>query len=70
MESTRRSVYLITYSKADLEIVPTRQEFAKIWVDGFGRRFVTHWACCLEKHQDEEKEHYHLCSTWCQCAIM
>ena len=41
--------------------MPTRQEFAKIWVDGFGERFVSHRACCLEKHQDEEKVHYHLC---------
>ena len=30
-----RFVYLITYSQADLDIVPTREEFSRIVLDSF-----------------------------------
>ena len=30
--SQRRQTYLITYSQADLSVVPTREFFAEIWV--------------------------------------
>ena len=61
METTRRSVYLLTYSNADLEIIPTRRQFANIWVNAFGPEFVSQWACCLENHKEEsEKVHFHL----------
>ena len=60
MESSRRSVYLITYSDADLEKVPSREAFANIWVEAFGSDFVSHWVCCQEDHQDSSKVHYHL----------
>ena len=60
METTRRSVYLITYSDADLEKVSTREAFADVWVEAFGQEFVAHWACCLENHSEENKVHFHL----------
>ena len=61
METRRRSVYLLTYSNADLEIVPTRRQFANIWMNAFGPNFVSQWACSLEKHKEESKKfHFHL----------
>ena len=48
METTRRSVYLITYFDAYLEKVPTREAFADVWVEPFRHKLVAHWACCLE----------------------
>lgn len=56
----RRQTYLITYSQADLSIVPTRESFAEIWVNAFGGpNAVKHWACCMESHEDGNP-HYHL----------
>ena len=60
METTRRSVYLITYYDADLEKVSTREAFADVWVEAFEQEFVAHWACCLENHSKENKVHFHL----------
>ena len=58
-----RTTYLITYSQADLEKIPTRKDFAQLVVDGFnqGRKVnrVIQWACSKEKHTDEGC-HYHL----------
>lgn len=56
-----RSVYLITYSQADMERFPTREGFAKSVVDMFneGRVKVESWVCCRESHKDGGK-HYHL----------
>ena len=60
MSLERRSVYLITLSRADLEKVPDRQTFADIWVRAFGGAgAVYHWACCKEQHNDGAA-HYHL----------
>ena len=61
-----RRTYLITYSQADLEKVPTRKRFAEIVVDAFleggeqQKAKPIHWACCQEEHADGGK-HYHLC---------
>ena len=60
-----RRVYLITYSRADLEKFPTRESFGNAVAEVFrgeaGKSvaFPTHWACCLEKHQDGAS-HYHV----------
>ena len=58
--SDQRSVYLITYSRADLMIVSTREEFADIWVKAFGEDVVKQWACCCEKNKESDEVHFHL----------
>lgn len=59
--SDQRQVYLVTYSRADLEKVKTREDFADIWVRAFGREVVQQWACCCEKHKEEPQQvHFHL----------
>ena len=58
--SDQRSVYLITYSDADLEKIKTREEFAALWRKAFGEDIVKQWACCCEKHQEGDKVHFHL----------
>ena len=51
-----RRVYLITYSQANLEIVPTREAFARIILDAFDNAVpesnatVIHWVCSQESH--------------------
>ena len=60
-----RSVYLITYSQANLELVPTRDEFARIVLDSFAnsdpctRSEVSHWVCSQEQHSSGGV-HYHM----------
>lgn len=54
-----RSVYLITYSQADLNKVPTREAFAEMFVDAFGQDVVKQWVCGCERHQDGGL-HFHL----------
>lgn len=60
-----RRVYLITYSRCDLERFPTRESFAVVvaraFFDAPGVVFPKYWACCREPHKDGEGEHYHLC---------
>lgn len=58
--SDQRSVYLITYSRADLDKVKTREEFAEIWVQAFGKDLIKQWACSCEKHKEDDAVHYHL----------
>ena len=58
--SNQRSVYLITYSNADLNKVKSREEFAEIWVNAFGSDNVRQWACSCEKHKVSDTVHYHL----------
>lgn len=66
-----RSVYLLTYSQADIERVPSRRDFARAAVQAFEccNANVLHWSCCLENHEDTGV-HYHLavrldkCSRW------
>ena len=60
-----RLVYLITYSQADLDLVPTREEFSAIVLDSFSNADpsspveVVHWACSKEEHRDGGS-HYHM----------
>ena len=60
-----RRVYLITYSQANLEIVPTREAFARIILDAFDNAVpesnatVIHWVCSQESHADGGL-HYHM----------
>ena len=59
-----RSVYLVTYSQANLEIVPERTDFAMIIKEAFektggGKTVLKQWCCCREDHRDGNP-HYHL----------
>ena len=58
-----RTVYLVTYSSADLNKVPTRACFAEIIVKEFNKNGlydrVEYWASAKEKHKTEGY-HYHL----------
>ena len=67
-----RSVYLITYSQADLTKVSTRESFAHKVKEAFQssqpndssvsiteQSLVEHWVCCQEPHR-EGGHHYHL----------
>ena len=56
---TDRSVYLITYSKADTQKVETREQFSSIFIEAFGESVVQQWVCSREKHK-EEGVHFHL----------
>ena len=61
---TVRSTYLITYSRADLKIFPTRKSFADAVVESFqhkssSKASVKQWVCCAEKHADGAP-HYHI----------
>ena len=58
--SDQRSTNLITYSRADLDKVSSREEFADIWVKAFGLDLVKQWACCCEKHKESDEVHFHL----------
>ena len=57
-----RSVYLITYSQADLEKFPTRQLFAETVSELFqsGTVKVIQWVCSMENHELTRGVHYHL----------
>ena len=58
-----RRTYLVTYSQVDLNKFPTRQSFGEMLEEQFnagsGKAKVSHWACCLEEHQDK-RLHYHV----------
>ena len=57
-----RFIYLITYSKADLLIVGSREKLAQIICDEFNRHnddVVLQWACCVENHK-ERFVHFHM----------
>ena len=53
-----RGVYLITYSQANLEIVPTREAFAPFILDALDNAVpesnaaVIHWVCSQESRAD------------------
>ena len=55
--------YFVTYSQVDLNKFPTRQSFGEMLEEQFnagsGKAQVSHWACCLEEHQDKGL-HYHV----------
>lgn len=59
--SATRSVYLVTYSQANLEKFPLRNDFAKAIIASFtqGSARVLQWCCSLENHSDGGK-HYHM----------
>ena len=60
-----RSVYLITYSRANEEIVPNRESFVQLVLDSFDnadpltRCEIVQWVCNQERHRDEGI-HYHM----------
>ena len=60
-----RSVYLVTYSQANSEIVDSRESFVLIVLDSFEnadpkcRSQVKQWVCSEELHKDGGK-HYHM----------
>ena len=59
---TVRSVYLITYSQANLEKLPTWEKFAECIVQVFestGNNKVEKCVCSQERHADNGK-HYHM----------
>ena len=74
------TIYLITYSRADLSKVPTRQLFAEIVVKAFEQldvAKVAHWVVSQENHADNDTEqafgtHYHMAikltrrARWCR----
>ena len=60
-EGEVRSVYLVTYSQADIEKFSSRRDFATVVLEAFSttKAQVLQWCCCREKHQ-RSGEHYHL----------
>ena len=59
--SASRSVYLVSYSQADMDKMPNRTDFAKAVVESFTQRSckVIQWCCSLEDHTSGGK-HYHM----------
>ena len=57
-----RLVYLITYSRVDVDITPTRQSFANLVVDAFNSLpcNILQWVVGKEAHSDGEGFHYHM----------
>ena len=60
-QSQPRTVYLVTYSKADVLKIQSRKQFAEIVAEQFNRNgnIVLQWASSVELHR-EEGVHYHL----------
>ena len=60
-EKDVRAVYLLTYSQANLDLFPSREDFVLAVVRSFsnGRSKILQWCCCREEHQ-KSGEHYHL----------
>lgn len=58
-----RSIYLITYSRADLTRYPTRKDFASSVQEAFRETNncseLIQWVCSMENHQ-ESGFHYHM----------
>ena len=60
-----RSVYLLTYSQADLNIFPEKESFASavcevvLKCDGPKAKIVQ-WTCCQEKHKKGAGTHFHM----------
>ena len=61
--SNARVVYLVTYSQANLGIVPDRETFAALVKEAFTetnhQTVIKHWVCSQEQHADGNF-HYHL----------
>ncbi|KAJ7394800.1 hypothetical protein OS493_000634 [Desmophyllum pertusum] len=60
-EKEVRSVYLVTYSQADIEKFSFRRDFATAVVQSFstGRARVIQWCCCRKEHK-KSGGHYHI----------
>ena len=61
-KEAKKNIYLITYSKADLLIVGSREKFAQIICDEFNRNnddVVLQWAYYVENHT-ERGVHFHM----------
>ena len=63
----QRQLYLLTYSRANLNTFFTRESFATAIVDAFEKPTVTkvlQWVVCLKRHKDdsdpERSHHYHM----------
>ena len=64
----QRQVYLLTYSRANLSVFPTRDSFASAVVNAFETTTVAkvlHWVVSVEQHNDVSSEqehgsHYHM----------
>ena len=58
-----RTVYLVTFSQADVEKVGYRKAFANIVTGAFNHNklfnCVKHWCCAKERHR-ERGHHHHL----------
>lgn len=59
-----RTIYLITYSKVDVQKLATRDEFAKTVLEAFadtraGKSEVVQWVCSQENHSSGDI-HYHM----------
>ena len=57
-----RSVYMLTYSQANMELVPNSVAFKDLVLDAFkqnGKASIVRWVCSTEKHQDGGS-HYHM----------
>ena len=59
-----RSVYLLTYSQADLSIFPDRESFASAVCEAVSKcegpkAKIIQWTCCQESHKKGGK-HYHM----------
>ena len=61
-----RSVYLITHSQANLDIVITREKFVEIVLGAFAQGSstnpsnpITTW-CCSQEHHEDGNVHYHM----------
>ena len=63
VDNAMRMVYLGTYTRANLEVVPSRRRFAEIVVEAFNRLkdgVVQKWACALEPHRADQAVHFHI----------
>ena len=60
-EKEVRAVYMLMYSQANLDLFPSREDFASAVIRSFsnGTAKILHWCCCREKHK-KSGEHYHL----------
>ena len=59
-----RSVYLLTYSRADLRIFPERKSFADVCEAVLNcegpKAKIVQWSCCQESHKKGGKKHFHM----------
>ena len=64
VNATVRSVYLVTYSQADLHIFPDRESFAEAVCEAVtnckgSKCGIIQWSCCQETHKNGGKQ-YHM----------